>query len=71
MRVAALCYTEMAGELAVLQAAMSSATESVLGCLPVETFWAKIVRELVTKFQKLEERCSRLERPRAMIWTTI
>jgi hypothetical protein len=58
---AALCHTEMARELAVLWVAVSSTVESVLGYSPNDTFCVEVVGELVTKFEKLEERCSWLE----------
>jgi hypothetical protein len=50
MRLAALRHTEMAGELAVLWAAVSSATESVLGRSPNNTFRLEVVGELVVEF---------------------
>jgi hypothetical protein len=62
MRIAALCRTEMAGKLVVLQATVSSTTELALGRSPDETFRVEVVGELVAEFQKLEEQCSRLER---------
>jgi hypothetical protein len=39
----------------------------VLGRLPDETFWVEIAEELVAQYQRLEELCSRLERPGARI----
>jgi hypothetical protein len=63
MRDAALSHTEMVKELATLLVAVSSATESALGCLPNDTFPGEVVGELIAKFQKLEERRSRLEWP--------
>jgi hypothetical protein len=63
MRVAAIHHIEMVGELAALQVAMTSIVELVLGCSPDETFRVEIVDEMVAQFQKLEELCSRLERP--------
>jgi hypothetical protein len=53
----------MVGELATLQATVTSGTELVLGRSPNETFRVEIVDELVAQFQKLEELCSWLERP--------
>jgi hypothetical protein len=50
MRLAALRHTEMAGELAVLWAAVSSATESVLGRSPNNTFRLEVVGELAVEF---------------------
>jgi hypothetical protein len=61
MRHAALCHTEMPGELASLCAVVSSTMESALGCSPNDTFRVEVVGELVVKFQKLEERRSQLE----------
>jgi hypothetical protein len=63
-----MCHTEMAGELATLQVAVTSAVELVLGCLPDETFLVEITDELVAQFRKLEELCSQLERPSVMIY---
>jgi hypothetical protein len=40
----------------------------VLGRLPDETFWVEITEELVAQYQRLEELCSRLERPGARIY---
>jgi hypothetical protein len=51
----------MARELAVLQAMVTSTTESVLGCLPDKTFQVEVVGELVAEFRRLEELCSLLE----------
>jgi hypothetical protein len=63
MRITALRHTEMIGELAMLQTTVSSTVEFALGRSPDETFWVKVVDELVAKFRKLHERRSRLERP--------
>jgi hypothetical protein len=62
MRHAALRHTEMAGEFSALRVAVSFVVESVLGRSPNNTFHVEVVGELVAKFQKLEEQCSRLER---------
>jgi hypothetical protein len=59
----ALHHTAMAGALTALRAAVSSTVELVLGCSPNDTFCMEVVGVLVAEFQKLEERCSRLERP--------
>jgi hypothetical protein len=67
MHFAALHYTKMAEELAMLWAAVSSVVESVLGCSPNDTFHVEVVGDLVAKFQKLEEWRSWLERPTARI----
>jgi hypothetical protein len=62
IRDTALCHTEMARELAALQAVVSSATKLALGHSLDETFWVEVVGELVGEFRRLEELCSRLER---------
>jgi hypothetical protein len=67
MRLAALSHTEMAGELAMLQTAMSSAVESRLGRSPSNTFHVEVMHELATEFQKMEDRRSWLERPTVTI----
>jgi hypothetical protein len=63
MWLAALRLTKMVGELAMLQATMSSAMESVLGRPPSDAFHMEVVGDLPTKFQKMEHRLSRLEWP--------
>jgi hypothetical protein len=63
MRLAALHHIEMAGELTMFWAVVSSAAQSVLGCSPSNTTRAVVVGELVAEFQKVEYRCSWLERP--------
>jgi hypothetical protein len=68
MRAAAIRHIAMVGELATLQVAVTSAVELVLGRTPNETFRVEIVDELVAQFWKLEELCSRLERPGAKIY---
>jgi hypothetical protein len=50
MRLAALCHIEMDGELASLQAAVSSIAESALGRSPDEVFHMEVVGELVAGF---------------------
>jgi hypothetical protein len=67
MRIAALGHTEMVRELATLRLVVSFAMELALWCSPDETFRVEVVGELVAEFQKLEERCSRLEWPRMRI----
>jgi hypothetical protein len=42
---------------------VSSAMESVLGCLPDDVFHVEVVGELVIEFQNLEERSLCLEWP--------
>jgi hypothetical protein len=59
---AAFCHTEMAGELAVLEAAASSATGFVLRRSPAETSRLDVIGDLVAKFWRLDELCSWLER---------
>jgi hypothetical protein len=61
MRATALFHTKMVGDLAALQAAVSSAVELVLGHSPDETFRVEVVGELVAKFQRLEEMCLQLQ----------
>jgi hypothetical protein len=51
MQIAALHHTEMAGELAMLQMALSSTIEFTLGRSPDETFWVEVMDELVAEFQ--------------------
>jgi hypothetical protein len=65
MRLAAFHHTEMARELAMPRAAVSSVMEFTLGHSPNETFWVEVLDELIAKFQWQEERCSCLERPGA------
>jgi hypothetical protein len=67
MRLAALCHTEMAEELAMLWAVVSSTVESVLGCSPSDTFYIEVAGELAVEFWKMEERCLWLERPTVRI----
>jgi hypothetical protein len=50
LQLAALHHTEMAGELSVLRVAVSSSTESMLGCSPSDTFHVEVVGELAAKF---------------------
>jgi hypothetical protein len=52
MRLAALRHTEMVGVVAVLRAAVSTATELVLGRSPNNTFLMEVVDELPAEFQK-------------------
>jgi hypothetical protein len=67
VRNIALHHTEMTGELAMLRAAVSSTAKSALRCSPDEIFHMEVAGELVAKFQRLEERCSRLEQPAVRI----
>jgi hypothetical protein len=46
-------HTEMAGQLTALWAAVSSATQFVLGCSPTEAFWVDVVEELLDEFPLL------------------
>jgi hypothetical protein len=50
MQLATIHHTEMVGELVVLQVAVSSAVELVLGCSPNEIFHVEVVGELVAEF---------------------
>jgi hypothetical protein len=54
MRATNLHRTKMAGELATLQAVVSSVVESMLGRLPNETFRMEILAELDAEFWRLE-----------------
>jgi hypothetical protein len=67
MRIGALHHTEMAGELVALWVVVSATVAFVLGHSPNETFWVKVVDELVVKIGKLEERHSQLEQLRVRI----
>jgi hypothetical protein len=51
----------MTRELSMLHVVVSSVAESVLGHSPDETFRVEDVGELVAKFQRLEDLCSRLQ----------
>jgi hypothetical protein len=68
MRSAAHCHTKMAGELATLLAAVSSAMELVLGCLSDETFRVEVMDKLIAELWRLEEPCLRLEQPGPRIY---
>jgi hypothetical protein len=57
----------MAEELAALRASVSTTVELVPGRSPNNTFHVEVVRELVTEFQKMEDRRSWLERPTTVI----
>jgi hypothetical protein len=50
MWIVALHNTEMAEQLAVFWAAVSSATEFMPRRSPNETLWVEVVNELVVKF---------------------
>jgi hypothetical protein len=63
MWITALCHSEMAKQLAVHWAAMSSTAEFMLRRLLTEAFQVEVVEEQVAEFQKQEKRCSCLERP--------
>jgi hypothetical protein len=65
LRLAALHHTEVARELAVFWAAVSSTGESVLGRSPSNNARAEVVGELVIEFQKVEELRSKLQWPTA------
>jgi hypothetical protein len=47
----------------VFRVVVSSATESVLGHSFGDTSRVEVVGELTTEFHKVEDQCSRLERP--------
>jgi hypothetical protein len=61
MRLSIPHHTDTVGELAMLQAAVSSTTESALGCSPNEIFCVEVVGELVVELSRLNERRSWLE----------
>jgi hypothetical protein len=67
MWLAALHQTEMAGELAVPQTAVSSAMELMPGRSPSDIFHVGVVGELAAEFQNMGERWSWLERPTVRI----
>jgi hypothetical protein len=58
----------MAEELAVLQAAVSNAMESVLGCSHSDTFRMEVVSELAAEFYRMEDQRSQLEQPAMRIY---
>jgi hypothetical protein len=68
MRDATHHHTQMARELSALREVVSSTTELVLGHSPNETSQVEIMNELVDKFWRREELCSRLEGPSARIY---
>jgi hypothetical protein len=61
MRATALRHTGVVEEFTMLQATVSTTAELVLGRSLDETSRVEIMNELIAKFQKLEELCSRLE----------
>jgi hypothetical protein len=63
----ALCHTEMARELATIQAVVYSAMESMIGCSENDTIYVEVVGKLVTKIQKLDEQRMLLELPTVRI----
>jgi hypothetical protein len=67
MRATADRHTEMVGEIAALWAVVSCTTELVLRRFLDETFRVEVMDRLVAKFWRLEELCSRIERPSARI----
>jgi hypothetical protein len=71
MQAAALNYAGAVRELITLRAAMSSATELVLGRSPGETSRVEVMNELTAKFQELEELSSRPNGSRARIYSLI
>jgi hypothetical protein len=67
MRDTALRHIEMAVALIMLQVAVTSVVESVLGCLSVEAFQVEVVGKLLAEFWRIEELCSLLEWPSTRI----
>jgi hypothetical protein len=61
----------MVGDLTPFRAVVSSTMELVLGRLLGETSRVEVVNELVTKFQRLEELCSRLKGPSMRIYALL
>jgi hypothetical protein len=55
MFIVALHHTEMAKQLAMLWAVVSSAAEFMLRRSPTKAFLAEVVDELVAEFRKQEE----------------
>jgi hypothetical protein len=67
MRIAALHNTEMAEELVLLRAVVSSTMEFALGRLPNDTFQVEALDELIAKVRRQEEWQLCLERPGARV----
>jgi hypothetical protein len=67
MRDTALRHIEMAVALIMLQVAVTSVVESVLGCLSDEAFQVEVVGKLLAKIWRIEELCSLLEWPSTRI----
>jgi hypothetical protein len=67
MWIAVVRHTEMAEELTVHWAAVSSTTQFVLRHSPTEAFWVDVMDELVTEFWKKDERRSHLEKSGARV----
>jgi hypothetical protein len=57
----------MVRDLVVLRAVVSSAVKLALGHSPDEIYCVEVVGMLVARFKRLEEQCSRLERPATRI----
>jgi hypothetical protein len=61
MCFAAAQHTEVATRLSELWVAVSLATQSILGHLPVDAFHAGVVGEMVARFWERAEWCLHLE----------
>jgi hypothetical protein len=68
MRAATLYHIEIAGQLTVLRATISSTMELVLGRSHNETTRVEVTNELFVKFWRHEELCSRLMGPGVRIY---
>jgi hypothetical protein len=61
MQFAAAHHTNVAMQLFALWGVVSLAAQSILGCLPIDTFQVGVVGEMVARFQERAEWCSHLE----------
>jgi hypothetical protein len=52
MRFVAAHHTDVAMRLSGLWVAVSLATQSVLGCLPIDVSQSDVMREMVARFQE-------------------
>jgi hypothetical protein len=56
MRIATVCHTEMAGQLATLWAAVSSTAQTVLRRSRTKAFWVNVVEGMIAEFQEQAKR---------------
>jgi hypothetical protein len=61
MRFVAAHHTEVAMQVSALWAVVSLATQSILGCLPIDVSEVGVVGDMVARFQERAEWCSCLE----------